>query len=165
MFRKGEPEMRKEIEALFRETKVVRLEQIEPFMGKDNERFWNGMLKFLADNGFDIIPCCREGEQLQSEIYVAFERFESEFPEPEPTVSLSEPASQNSDVQVIKEWAASLAKTTHRGRVEIAQYGRDGFKVFFSQIPSLSYEEKKKRILQKLSGELHVKFEGEKEGL
>lgn len=151
--------MNKEIESLFREAKVVSLEQIQHFMGKDNERFWNGMLKFLADKGFDIIPCRREGEQLQSEIYVAFDRFESEFPEPEPTISLSEPASQNSDAEIIKEWALNLAKTVHKGWVELSQYGKDGFKLFFSQILSLSYEEKKKRVLQKLSEELHIRFE------
>lgn len=156
--------MRKEIENLFREAKVVRIEQIEPFMGKDNERFWNGMLKFLADKGFDIIPCRREGEQLQSEIYVAFDKFESEFPEPEPGISLSEPASQNSDIQIIKEWAFNLAQTLHKSRVEVSQYGKDGFKVFFSKSPSLSYEERKRLILQKLSKELHVKFDGEEEG-
>lgn len=156
--------MRKGIENLFREAKVVSLEQIEPFMGKDVEKWWNGMLKFLADKGFDIIPCRREGEQLQSEIYVAYDRFESDFPEPEPTISLTEPASQNPDAEIIKEWALNLAKTVHKGRVEFFQYGKDGFKLWFSPILSLSYEEKKKRILQKLSGELHVKFEGEEGG-
>ena len=155
--------MRKEIWDLFREAKFVRLEQIEPFMGKDNERFWSGMLKFLADKGFDIIPCRREGEQLQSEIYVAFDKFESEFPEPEPSISLSEPASQNPDIQIIKEWAFNLAKTLHKSRAEISQYGKDGFKIFFSKFPSLSYKERKEAILQKLSQELHVKFDG-KEG-
>ena len=156
--------MKKQIEDLFREAKVVTLDQIEPFMGKDIERFWNGMLKFLTDKGFDIIPCYKEGQQLLTEIYVAYDRFESEFPEPEPTIFLSEPASQNPDIETIKNWALSLANTTRRGRIEIAQYGKDGFKIFFSQIPSLNYEEKKKRILQKLSEELHIKFELEEGG-
>jgi hypothetical protein len=162
--------IRKKIEDLFREAKVVTLEQIEPVMENDPEKFWGesgkrgGMLEFLARKGFDILPCHKEGEQLQSEIYVAFDRFESEFPESEPTIFLSEPASQNPDIEIIKEWTLNLAKTIHKGRIEIAQYGKDGFKVFFSQTPSLSDKEKRRIILQKLSRELHVKFEGEEEG-
>ena len=156
--------MKEEIEKLFKNAKVVTYEQISPFIGNDSELFWTGdentegMLNFLDANGFEIIPCRKKGEKLMSEIYVAFDRFKDNFPEPQPLISVSDPASELIDIHRIKTWALKLAKELGKGFIEISKYRKDGFKIFFSRELTMDYTKMKKAVLAKLCDEMELEI-------
>ena len=159
--------MKAEIEKLFENAKVVTFEQIEPFIGEDNETFWNrdkktkGMLNFLDDIGFDIVPCRKKGEKLQSEIYVNFDKFQEDLPKPEPRIYVSEPASEILNIDIIKREALQLAKDTEKGFVEVSKYGKDGYKLFFSQTLGVDYNKLRSIVLTRLGKRMELVFDVE----
>lgn len=153
-----------EIQNLFKNAKVVTLEQLQPFILEESEAFWcgvgkkKGMLEFLEANGFEIIECWKKGDKLRSEIYVAFDKFLTDYPKPQPTVYVSAPASELTELNIIKDYALKLAEATRKGHVEIGIYGKVGFKLFFSSELSIDYIKFKKEVLAKLSEEMGLEF-------
>lgn len=162
--------MKEEIEKLFKNARVVTFEQIKPFIGEDSEQFWTGieseeeesMLDFLQRVGFDIISCRREGEKLQTEIYVNFDKFQTDFPKPEPIFSVSKPMKQFPNLDIIKSVAYDLAKQLCKGRVDLCKYGDDGFRLYFLGGLSVDYNKLRSTVLGQLAKEMKLEFEDEK---
>ena len=153
----------KKIGEIFSQNRVVAFEEITPFMGDDPELFWEGnetekgMFDFLEQEGFEMIPCRTKGEELLTEIYVNFDKFNEENNNAKPDVSISEPAKRLSGLDIIKQLSEEIAKATRKGFVEIAQYS-DGFKVFFSRELKVNDEARKQRVLEELSKDLNIEF-------
>jgi len=155
-------EVESEISKLFQNAKVLTFEELLPIIDRfeDSEDFWceidgqEGMLAFLDKNGFEMIPCKKKGEKYLSEIYVNFDRFTGDIPHPQPTLSVSDPAKELFFIHQIKKFALNLAQETNKGLVEISKYGRDGFKLFFSDQLVINHNQLKKQTLDHLSKEM-----------
>lgn len=161
----AKPLIRQKIKELFAKAKLVSFEQIKPFMGDDAEQFWTGveteqesMLEFLERNGFEIIECHKKGDKFQSEIYVNFDRFAEDLPNPEPIVYLSEPVKELLEIHSIKQMSIELAKKTGKQGINISRYGKDGFKLSFSGELRQDYDELKENVLAKLGKEMNLEF-------
>lgn len=164
----SEPEKSEEIqwdkiEKLFVDKKVVVFDEIKLFMGNDPELFWEGdeenegMFDFLEQNGFEVVPCREKNEKLLTEIYVNFDKFKERDNSAKVDVSISEPAKNLSEIDVIKKMSEELAKSTQKGFVEVSIYS-DGFKLFFSRELKVDDERLKQRVLEQLSRELEIEF-------
>ncbi len=153
--------MDEELERLFRENRVVRLEEIESYMGESSEDFWYGtedtmgMFDWLEMMGFEMVEC--KTEKGLSEVYVNFDRFKPDFPQPKPSISVTKPASKLENIQLIKESALNLAVKLEKDRVQISTY-YDGFSVRFNHPLEMNHAKFRHLVLEKLGEELNLEF-------
>ena len=159
-----------DIEKLFTNVKVVSLEQLQPLMKTDAEQFWTGidtdlegMLAFLDRMNFEIIPCYQKGETLQSEIYVNFEKFRTDYLTDQPDVTVSPEASRLCEIETLRKSALTLASEVSKKKVRITIFGYDGFRISFSERLGYSDFELRKMVLEKLAKEMDLKFPEQRE--